>query len=247
MLQAEIICTNLTKKFAGSTKKEKGFALDNLSLKVEHGEVYGFLGPNGAGKSTTIKLLLQFIRPDLGDIYIAGKKVGTDEFRHLIGFLPEFPCFYSHLTARETLRYASQLSGKNISDDQTISLLDHVNLKMAARQKIGTFSKGMKQRLGFAVAMVHDPEIFIFDEPMSGLDPIGRHLVKNVIHQLRNQGKTIFFSSHILSDVEDLCDKIGIVHLGKMLYQGDIKSFVQKDDLEKKFVELINKNNQIIQ
>lgn len=222
--------------------KKKNHALCDLSLTIAQGEVFGFLGPNGAGKSTTIKLLLHFLRPDSGSLRVMGHVVGQEEFRHRIGYLSEFPFFYDHLTARETLLLSGRLSGmsKTSLQQRIPILLERMNLVDAADRRVGGFSKGMKQRLGMANALVHNPEVLIFDEPMSGLDPLGRHLIKGIITDLRAQGKTVFFSSHILSDIEDLCDRIGIVHRGHLLYSGRLTEFLADgENLEERFVVII--------
>ena len=238
----EISCVS---KSFGSGRK-KNLALHELSLVVQPGDVFGFLGPNGAGKSTTIKLLLKFLKADSGSLRVLGKIVGRDEFRHLIGYLSEFPFFYEHLTAKETLRLSGRLSGMEVKViNQRIDLLfEQMNLAAAADRRVGGFSKGMKQRLGMANALIHDPQILIFDEPMSGLDPVGRHQIKKLIGELKEQGKTIFFSSHILSDVESLCDRIGIINKGVLLYNGDIDSFlVDGEGLEERFVAIVEEAN----
>jgi ABC-2 type transport system ATP-binding protein len=216
-------------------------ALSRLNLQVRQGEVFGFLGPNGAGKSTTIKLLMGFLRPDAGSLAILGHRIGETEFRQHLGYLPEFPCLYDHLTARETLRIAGRLQQMppELLQARLPSLLAQVELAQAADQRVGTFSKGMKQRLGFAAALVHDPRILILDEPMSGLDPLGRHMMKNLILDLHGQGKTIFFSSHILSDIETLCSHIGIIHQGHLLYQGAVDAFSRGADFETRFIQAI--------
>ena len=224
------------------TDRRRHQALDGLSLTVRQDEAFGFLGPNGAGKSTTIKLLLHFLRPSSGSLRILGHEVGQEEYRHRIGYLAEFPFFYDHLTARETLLLSGRLSGMAgvVLKERIPVLLARMNLAESIDQRVGGYSKGMKQRLGMANALIHDPELLIFDEPMSGLDPLGRHLIKGLITELRSQGKTVFFSSHILSDIEDLCDRIGIVHQGRLLYCGGLAEFLAGGGhLEERFVELI--------
>ena len=224
------------------TGRKRNQALDGLSLTVRQGEVFGFLGPNGAGKSTTIKLLLHFLRPSSGSLRILGHEVGQEEYRHRIGYLSELPFFYDHLTARETLLLSGRLSGMAGATltERIPVLLARMNLAEAAGRRVGGFSKGMKQRLGMANALIHDPEVLIFDEPMSGLDPLGRYLIKGLIAELHSQGKTVFFSSHILSDIEDLCDRIGIVHRGRLLYCGGLTEFLAGGGhLEERFVEII--------
>lgn len=240
MIIPAIEITNLDKAFGSRRKPNQ--ALRNLSLTIAQGEVFGFLGPNGAGKSTTIKLLLHFLKPDSGSLNILGKAVGQKEFRHQIGYLAEFPVFYDHLTAKETLLLSGRLSGmtRQSIDQRIPMLLEHMNLTDAADRRVGGFSKGMKQRLGMANALVHDPEVLIFDEPMSGLDPVGRHQIKGLIAELKQAGKTIFFSSHILSDIEALCDRIGIIHKGVLLYSGGLENFLGTGKgLEERFVSVI--------
>ena len=239
-MDAAIVIDKVSKTFG--SYRGKYLALQNICLTVEPGEIFGFLGPNGAGKSTTIKLLLHFLRPGSGSLWVQGHRVGKEEFRHRIGYLSEFPFFYDHLTACETLLLSGRLSGMPgaLLRDRIPVLLKRMNLSDAMDQRVGGFSKGMKQRLGMANALIHDPELLIFDEPMSGLDPLGRHLIKGLIAELHSQGKTVFFSSHILSDIEDLCDRIGIVHRGRLLYCGGLTEFLAGGGhLEERFVELI--------
>jgi ABC-2 type transport system ATP-binding protein len=239
-----IAIDRLNKTFG--TRGKKYPALTDLSLTIAQGEVFGFLGPNGAGKSTAIKLLLHFLKPDSGAMSILGQTVGQDEFRHHIGYLSEFPVFYDHLTAKETLLLSGRLSGmtRQAIDQRILMLLERMTLTEAADRRVGGFSKGMKQRLGMANALVHDPEVLIFDEPMSGLDPVGRHQIKGLIAELKQQGKTIFFSSHILSDIEVLCDRIGIINKGTLLYTGGLGAFLPAGEgLEERFVKVIEEAN----
>ncbi len=236
--------TKLGKSFGSGRKKHQ--ALNNLSLTIAQGEIFGFLGPNGAGKSTTIKTLLRFLKPDTGSLRILGKTVGQEEFRHRIGYLSEFPFFYDHLTARETLLLSGRLSGmtRPALDQRIPMLLERMDLTEAANRRVGGFSKGMKQRLGMANALVHDPEVLIFDEPMSGLDPVGRHQIKGLMAELKQQGKTIFFSSHILSDIEALCNRIGVINKGVLLYAGGLENFLPAGvGLEERFVSVIEEAN----
>lgn len=239
-MDTAIAIDRLNKTFGTRGKKYR--ALHDLSLTIAQGEVFGFLGPNGAGKSTTIKLLLHFLKPDSGTMSILGHTVGRDEFRQQIGYLSEFPFFYDHLTARETMLLSGRLSGmsQQTIDQRIPMLLARMTLTEAMDRRVGGFSKGMKQRLGMANALLHDPEVLIFDEPMSGLDPVGRHQIKGLIAELKQQGKTIFFSSHILSDIEALCDRIGVIHKGVLLYSGGLEDFLSAGvTLEEKFVRLI--------
>lgn len=247
-MNAEVIQINAVNKRFGTRRKHKT-VLKNLTLKVSSGDVFGFLGPNGAGKSTTIKLLMNFLHPDQGEITILGNRVGKKEFRQDVGYLSEFPFFYEHLTAWETLLISGRLSGKS---SQYLSayipkILNKLNLSDAAQQRVSGFSKGMKQRLGMATALIHKPKILILDEPMSGLDPLGRHLMKNIILELKESGKTVFFSSHILGDVEDLCDHIGVVHKGHLLYQGTVSAFLSNgQNMEEAFVSKITEADNAI-
>lgn len=238
-MRPSIQITSLTKSFPLGRHKNK--VLHNLSLTVLKGETFGFLGPNGAGKSTTIKLLLNFLRPDTGSIQILNHTVGQGEFRHHIGYLSESPVFYEHLTAKETLLLSGRLSNiPSVTIKQRIpNLLKKMNLAHATNIRVKSFSKGMKQRLGMANALVHDPKVLIFDEPMSGLDPLGRHMIKELFKELKRQNKTIFFSSHILGDIEELCDNIAIIHKGHLLYTGDLPGFLQGKSLEEGFVNTI--------
>lgn len=245
MNRKKVIAVNGVSKSFGSGSRQND-VIKNLSLAVYQGEVFGFLGPNGAGKSTTIKLLLNFIKPDVGNISIADYDVGKEEFRDKIGYLPEFPFFYSHLTAYETLLLSARLSGisSKMRKERIPLLIERMNLAEVSSRLVSGFSKGMKQRLGIANALVHDPDILIFDEPMSGMDPLGRHLIKSIMQELRKEGKTIFFSSHILSDIEFLCDRIAIINKGVLLYSGELESFISSgESLEDRFVEIVEEDN----
>lgn len=204
-------------------------ALNQLSLQINGGEVFGFLGPNGAGKSTTIKILLNLIYPDTGQATIRGINVANKDVRRCIGFLPENPYFYDHLTAEELLWFGGKASGMSKSDItlRTELLLDKVMLLGARKRPLRTYSKGMMQRAGLALALIHNPDVVILDEPMSGLDPIGRKIVGDMIIELKNDGKTVFFSSHILSDVERFCDRVGIIVGGKLCFVEHVKNIIE--------------------
>lgn len=219
--------------------------LHGISLAVNPGEIFGFLGPNGAGKSTAIKLLFNFIKPDRGKISVQGLVVGKDSFQHLVGYLPETPCFYENLTGMEILWFSGRASGMENQDikGKALEVLERLDLATAGSWPVRTYSKGMKQRLGLATALLHDPQIYILDEPMSGLDPLGRRMITDVILDLRKEGKTVFFSSHILSDVERLCDRIGILHKGELLFTGTIQEVVTDGaSLEDTFVHVIEEH-----
>ncbi len=203
---------------AGFWRKQKKCALKPLSLNVEEGEILGFLGPNGAGKTTTLKLLMGLVFPTGGSAKIMGHDIGDPRIRSQIGFLPEQPYFYDYLTARELLEYFAQLSGVDAKDRsrKVDRVLDRVGLQNASSTQLRKFSKGMLQRVGIAQAVLHEPKILFFDEPMSGLDPLGRREVRDLMEQLKNEGKTIFFSTHILPDAESLCDRVAIIHQGEL-------------------------------
>lgn len=191
-------------------------AVDDLDLTVEPGEVFGFLGPNGAGKSTTINMLLDFIRPTTGEISVLGYNPQTDPraVRERIGVLPEATGFYERDTARDHLHFAIAMKR---TDDDPDSLLERVRLADAADRPVGGFSKGMRQRLGLAVALVGSPELLILDEPLGGLDPAGARLLREVVRQERDRGAAVFFSSHIMDQVESVCDRVGIMHDGRLV------------------------------
>jgi len=213
-----ITIAGISKEFKEGIGAKRVMALEDLDLEVREGEVFGFLGPNGAGKSTAIKILINLIYPDKGRASIMGKDVRDRETRRHVGYLPENPYFYDYLTAEEMLWFGGRASGLSSPDvkKRTDELLDKVNLSGARKRPLRSYSKGMVQRAGLALALIHDPDVAILDEPMSGLDPIGRKMVVDLIIDLKRQGKTIFFSSHILTDIERLCDRVGIIIGGKL-------------------------------
>ena len=211
--------TELAKTYAvGFWRKKPRIALRPLNLTVEVGEVFGFLGPNGAGKTTTLKLLMGLVFPTAGTASILGMAIDDQRVKSQIGFLPEQPYFYDYLTAKELLEYYGQLSGVAAKERarRADAMLARVGLSDAARVQLRKFSKGMLQRVGLAQAILHDPKIVFLDEPMSGLDPMGRREVREIIQQLQQEGKTVFFSTHILSDAEALCDRVAIIHQGEL-------------------------------
>ena len=219
-MAAAIRIDALTKDYwVGFWRKRPYRALDQLSLDVQPGEVFGFLGPNGAGKTTTLKLLLQLIFPSSGHAEILGRPLGDVRARQRIGYLPENPSFYDYLTAEELLVYFGRLFGYSGADarQRAARLLDRVGIGAERRsQQLRKYSKGMIQRVGIAQALLNDPEVIFLDEPMSGLDPIGRREVRSLIIQLREQGRTVFFSSHILADAEALCSRVAVVAGGRL-------------------------------
>ncbi|MBS9784050.1 ABC transporter ATP-binding protein [Candidatus Gracilibacteria bacterium] len=221
-------------KTIGKTK-----ILDDISFDVKKGNVFGFIGANGAGKTTTLKIILGILEPTEGEIKIFGKNPSEQVVQKKIGFMPEQTYFYKFLTGEEFLDYSASFYkiSKDILKKRKEEVLKKVGLFDARKKKLSTYSKGMLQRIGIAQAIVHDPEIIFLDEPMSGLDPIGRVMIKNIILELKNQGKTIFFNSHILSDVEVLCDEFAIIHKGKIRAKMPINEL--KNSLEDFFLQTI--------
>jgi ABC-2 type transport system ATP-binding protein len=215
----------LTKHYkVGFWRPRPYIALDNLTLSVAKGEVFGFLGPNGAGKTTTLKLLMQLIYPTSGHAEILGSPVGDVGVRQRIGYLPENPYFYDNLTAEELLVYFARLFGCSASEgrQRASRLLDEVGIGPERRFQLRKFSKGMVQRIGIAQALINEPEVVFFDEPMSGLDPLGRREVRELILRLRDRGCTVFFSSHVLSDAEALCSRVAILAKGRLAASGTL-------------------------
>ena len=220
--------TGLSKEYAvGFWRKQRRPALKSLNLTVEAGETFGFLGPNGAGKTTTLKLLMGIIFPTAGSATILGRDASDPEVKRKIGFLPEQPYFYDYLSAPELLDYYARLSGVSAAarKQRIGELLEQVGLSDVGNKQLRKFSKGMLQRVGIAQAIIHDPEVIFLDEPMSGLDPVGRHEVRELIQELKDAGKTIFFSTHILSDAEALCDRVAVIHKGELRGVGVVNDF----------------------
>ncbi len=209
----------ISKAFRSSLRGKYLYTLGPISFSVETGEIFGYLGPNGAGKTTTIKIAMGLLRPSCGKVLCLGKPSNSAEAKKRIGFLPEQPYFYQHLTAFELLEFYSDMFGLARAESRRRAdhLLEAVGLKDSRDTVLAKFSKGMLQRIGLAQALVNDPELVILDEPLSGLDPIGRREIRDLIVDLRSRGKTIFFSSHILQDAEMICDRVGILCDGKIL------------------------------
>jgi ABC-2 type transport system ATP-binding protein len=214
----------------GFWRKRPKVALRPLNLTVQEGEVFGFLGPNGAGKTTTLKLLMGLVSPTSGTARILGMELGNPRVHAQIGFLPEQPYFYDHLTGRELLTYYAQLSGIRGKErsSRVNAMLTRMGLEGSADVQLRKFSKGMLQRVGLAQAVLHDPKVVFLDEPMSGLDPMGRRDVRELIQELRSEGKTVFFSTHILSDAEALCDRVAVIHQGELTGAGAVADLTSR-------------------
>lgn len=218
----------LSKEYCLGFRRRRVTTLDRLDLEIESGEIFGFLGPNGAGKTTTIKIILGLLHPTAGRAWIWGRSIDEVEVKQDVGYLPESPFFYEYLTAEEFLVFYGQLfgmSGKGLAR-KVDELLDLVSMTHVRALPLRKFSKGMLQRVGIAQALINDPKLVILDEPMSGLDPIGRRDVRDIILRLRDSGKTIFFSTHILPDVEMICDRIAILVKGQLRAVGTVQDLV---------------------
>jgi ABC-2 type transport system ATP-binding protein len=218
-------------------------AVDGLDLVVNQGEVFGFLGPNGAGKTTTMNVLLGFVEATSGTAKLFGTDVQKPIARQRIGYLPELTYYYKFLTAEELLRFYAKIFGipKNQVERRIDDLIKLVELEPARKRAIKGYSKGMQQRVGLAQALINDPDLLILDEPTSGLDPIGRMKVREIIQRLKNQGKTVLFSSHELGEVETVCDRVGILHQGKLRVEGRVDDLLREHqtNLEQIFLKII--------
>ncbi|MDQ3333839.1 MAG: ABC transporter ATP-binding protein [Myxococcota bacterium] len=225
-----IAVRDLTKTFRTPFRRKKVEALRGVTFTVKRGHIFGFVGPNGAGKTTTIRTLMGLIRPTSGDASIFGKAIPSRAARARVGFLPEAPYFYDYLTIGELLDLAGRLFGmpSDARKKRANELIARVGLERARSQSLKKFSKGMLQRAGLAQALMNDPDVVVLDEPMSGLDPIGRKEVRDLMLELREQGKTVFFSTHILSDVEAITDDIAIIARGQLQAQGTPAELVKK-------------------
>ena len=220
-------------------------AVDNLTLSLGAGEIMGFLGANGAGKTTTIKMLLGLIRPSSGTVSVLGGDPSDAKVRAKIGYMPEIAYYYPYLNARELLAFYGGLCGMDgkAIRARTDELLETVGLSDAAKRPLKTYSKGMLQRAGIAQALLHDPDLLVLDEPFTGLDPLARIHFRELMHRLREQGKSIFFSSHELGETELLCDKVAIMKAGRAVYQGPVRQLAGdgEKNLERLFLEVLSK------
>jgi ABC-2 type transport system ATP-binding protein len=219
----------MSKTYKGRKGREVE-ALKEISLSVGKGEVFGFLGPNGAGKSTTIKCLLGLINPTSGNATIMGKEISDADARKTVGFLPENPTFYDYLSAEEYLIFVGKVfkMPKDVLFSRTEEILKLLELWDSRKRQMRDYSKGMVQRVGLAQALLHDPDVYILDEPMSGLDPIGRALVKEIILDLKKRGKCVFFSTHITDDVEKVCDRVAVINKGQLLVVDSVVSILHR-------------------
>ena len=231
-LAAAVVAAGLGKTFRHPWTLRTKVAVDALSLTVERGEIFGLLGPNGAGKTTTLKMLLGLIRPTAGQAWLLGRPVGTPASRRDVGYLPENPYFFDRLTAREFLVFSGQLAGLAAGDARTRAdaWLERLGLADRARTPLRKFSKGMVQRVGLAHALLTDPELVFLDEPMSGLDPLGRREFRDLILECRERGATVVFSSHILPDVELLCDRVCVLAGGRVARAGSLDELLAGDE-----------------
>jgi ABC-2 type transport system ATP-binding protein len=241
---------NLRVEFKGQNSGQgRKVAVKDLNLKVGGGEVFGFLGPNGAGKTTTMNVLLGFVNATAGEAFLFGVNVREPIARQRIGYLPELTYYYKFLTAEELLRFYARIFGipRARADERIDQLLKLVELEPARKRPIKTYSKGMQQRVGLAQALINDPDLLILDEPTSGLDPLGRMKVREIIQRLKNEGKTVFFSSHELGEVETVCDRVAIINEGELKVEGRVADLVEKHqaNLEKVFLDIIGYQQEV--
>ena len=237
-MAAAVKVTDLHKSFKSEFLRRQKEILKGITLTVETGEIFGYLGPNGAGKTTTLKCLLGLIFPERGEIEILGHPYLSMQAKSRLGYLPENPYFYDYLTAVEFLRYYSQLHQipkADLTDARISPLLERVGLKEAKDLQLRKFSKGMLQRIGLAQSLLHDPELVLLDEPLGGLDPLGRKEIRDIIAELRAEGRTVLLSSHILQDIEMICDRVAIILDGRIVNQGPLHDLISEEVL---FTEL---------
>jgi ABC-2 type transport system ATP-binding protein len=239
MSTSAICIQNLTKDFAVGMRGKKLRAVDDLCLEVGDNEIFGLLGPNGSGKSTTIKIILGLLEASKGTCEIYGRPSKLVDARRSVGFLPEAPYFYRYLTGRELVRYYARICmvPRAKIDAAVDSVIKLVGMTEAADRRVGTYSKGMLQRIGLAQSLVHDPQLVILDEPTAGVDPLGSAAIAEIVRELKRRGKTVLLSSHLLAQIEGLCDRVAILHRGKLVREGRIDDLVEEKDAESLVVQ----------
>ena len=239
MSHPAISIKGLTKDFSVGMRGVKLRAVDDLNLEVGDNEIFGLLGPNGSGKSTTIKVILGLLAASVGECQIYGKPSHTVAARHSVGFLPEAPYFYRYLSGRELVRFYARICGvsRGQINTQVDEVIELVGMTEAANRRVGTYSKGMLQRIGLAQALVHDPQLVILDEPTAGVDPLGSAAIAEIIRELKRRGKTVLLSSHLLAQIEGLCDRVAILHRGKLVREGRVDDLVQEKDAQSLVVQ----------
>ena len=239
MSTSAICIQNLTKDFAVGMRGKKLRAVDDLCLEVGDNEIFGLLGPNGSGKSTTIKIILGLLEASKGTCEIYGRPSKFVDARRSVGFLPEAPYFYRYLTGRELVRYYARICMvTRVKIDSAVdSVIKLVGMTEAADRRVGTYSKGMLQRIGLAQSLVHDPQLVILDEPTAGVDPLGSAAIAEIVRELKRRGKTVLLSSHLLAQIEGLCDRVAILHRGKLVREGRIDDLVEEKDAESLVVQ----------
>jgi len=230
---------DLTKDFALTLRGVKLRAVENLTLTVPEGQVFGLLGPNGSGKSTTIKIILGLLEPTAGECKVFGVPSARVDSRLNVGYLPEAPYFYRYLSGTELVRFYARICGvpRKRLDDRICEVIDWVGLSGAAQRRVGTYSKGMLQRIGLAQALVHDPRLIILDEPTAGVDPVGAAEISELILKLKAQGKTVLITSHLLAQIEDVCDRVAILDRGKLILEGNVDELVGQRDRQALIVD----------
>lgn len=230
---------NLTKDFPFGFRNMKLRAVEDLSLQIRDNQIFGLLGPNGSGKSTTIKVILGLLNPTVGKCEIFGVPSSKVQSRMAVGFLPEAPYFYRYLTGFEMVKFFAKVCGvdKKILVDRCREVIEWVGLREAADRRVGTYSKGMLQRIGLAQALVHNPRLIILDEPTAGVDPVGSAEISELILKLKEQGKTVLLCSHLLGQVEDICDRVAILNRGKLILEGEVQDLVRRKGLQSLVVE----------
>lgn len=239
MSTSAICIQNLTKDFAVGMRGKKLRAVDDLCLEVGDNEIFGLLGPNGSGKSTTIKIILGLLEASKGTCEIYRRPSKLVDARRSVGFLPEAPYFYRYLTGRELVRYYARICMvTRVKIDSAVdSVIKLVGMTEAADRRVGTYSKGMLQRIGLAQSLVHDPQLVILDEPTAGVDPLGSAAIAEIVRELKRRGKTVLLSSHLLAQIEGLCDRVAILHRGKLVREGRIDDLVEEKDAESLVVQ----------